>query len=64
MLTQAGGLDAAVGVPGQWISTSNPDLQHWGLKFRVYDLNVPATTTVDAVGALYVEYHVEFRQPK
>lgn len=58
-----GAIEAALGSPGQWISTSNSDLQHYGLKYRVYDFS-PATNPVINAGSLYVQYHVEFRQPK
>jgi len=63
MVSSTGALEAAIGAPGQWISTSNVDLQHWGVKYRVYaPYGGPATPL--STGTLYVTYYVEFRQPK
>lgn len=60
MTTSAGALETAIGSPSQWISTVNSDLPHYGLKYRTYSTVAPAT----ALGTLYVEYKVSFRQPQ
>lgn len=60
MTTAAGAIETAIGSPSQWISTVNADLPHYGLKYRTYSQVAPAT----ALGTLYVEYKVSFRQPQ
>ena len=58
----AGAIEASIGQPSQWISTTNVDLPHYGVKFRVYSPQATSNDTL-TTGEIYVQYIIEFRQP-